>query len=78
MNAGNRDEITKFLMNPHGKALVEWLEGGMPVISKDQKMTAEAFAIASAEYQGYCRAMKRMFKLTDDIKKSVDKKEYIS
>jgi hypothetical protein len=78
MNAGNREEITKFFNSPHGKALVEWLEDGMPVISKDQKMTAEAFAIASAEYQGYNRAVKRMFKLSDDVKKSVDKKEYIS
>jgi hypothetical protein len=78
MNAGNRDEIIRFYANPHGKALIEWLEEGLPVIQKDQKMTAEAFSIAAAEYQGYCRAMKRMFKLVEEQKKSVDKKEYIS
>ena len=78
MNAGNRDEIIKFYNNPHGKALFEWLKDGEPTISKDQRMTIEAFTIASAEYQGYMRAMSRMLKLTEESKKPADKKDYIS
>lgn len=78
MNAGNREEIVKFHNSPHGKALWEWLDEGKPVITKDQRMTAEAFCIASAEYQGYLRAMNRMIKLTDESKKSADKKDYIN
>lgn len=78
MNAGNREEIIKFYNNPHGKALFEWLKEGEPTIGKDQRMTIEAFTIASAEYQGYMRAINRMLKLTEEQKKTFDKKDYIS
>lgn len=78
MNAGNREEILKFHNSPHGKALWEWLEEGKPTIRNEQRMTVEAYSIASAEYQGYMRALNRMLKLTEEQKRPVDKKDYIN